>query len=62
MKKPRNRKKQILNYLGKVTLAFITTSLMISPSLAVDPAQATDQVISVLKVVQKQPRKLSIAH
>ena len=45
MKKTRSRKKQILNYLGNVTMAFITASLMISPSLAVDPAQAANQVI-----------------
>ena len=45
MKKRRSRKNQILNYLGNVTMAFITASLIIFPSLAVDSAQAADQVI-----------------
>lgn len=41
----KNRKKQILNHLGKVGVAIITVSLMGPPSLAVDPAEAASQAI-----------------
>ena len=43
-KKP-NRKKQILNHLGKVGMAIVTVCLMSSPALAVDHADAASQVI-----------------
>ena len=41
----KNYKKRVFNHLGHVALAVLTTSLMISPSLAVEPAEAANQVV-----------------
>ena len=45
MSKNKNRKKRILNHLGNIGMAFITLTLMTSPSLAVDPTEAANQAI-----------------
>lgn len=45
MREKRKRTKQILKHLGKVGMALVTVSLMTSPALAIDPADAAGQVI-----------------
>lgn len=45
MKEKQNRSKRILKHLGKISMALITVSLMTSPALAVDSAEAAGQVI-----------------
>lgn len=45
MREKQNRSKRILKHLGKVSMALITVSLMTSPALAGDPAEAAGQVI-----------------
>lgn len=45
MSKKQNRKKRILKRLGKVVMAIITVSLMNSPSLSLDSAEAASQAI-----------------
>ena len=40
-----NRSNRILKHLGKIGMAVITVSLMTSPALAVDSAEAAGQVI-----------------
>ena len=56
MVKDRNRKKQILNHLGKVGMAVITFNLMASSLLAVDPPEITTHVVGAegIKQVLKQ--------
>lgn len=70
MAEKRNRKKRILKHLGNVGMAIISFSLMISPVLAVDPADAASQVVAseggkkalntALKVARSKP-SLSVA-
>nr|YP_010516882.1 hypothetical protein ON958_pgp036 [Haslea pseudostrearia]UXN44664.1 hypothetical protein [Haslea pseudostrearia] len=65
MTKSQNRKKRILNHLGKVSLAILTVILMTSPSLAVDQAQvlgaeggsnaAKEALGGALKVAKSKP-------
>lgn len=38
-------RKRILNHLGKVSLAFLSFTLMSGPASALDPAEAANQVI-----------------
>ena len=47
MTKTKNYKKRVLNHLGNVSMAIITASLMVSPSLAIDidPVETAHQVV-----------------
>ncbi len=45
MAKNQNRKKRILNHLGKIGMAIVTVSLVTSPSLASDSIETASQVI-----------------
>jgi len=59
MAKQQNRKKQILNHLGKVGMAIITASLMTSPSVAIDPAEAVSQAIGAEGGVEASKKALN---
>jgi len=61
MAKQQNRKKRILNHLGKVGMAIITASLMTSPSVAIDPAEAASQAIGAEGGVEASKRALNAA-
>ena len=45
MAKTKNYKKRVLNHLGSVAMAIFTASLVVSPSLAVDPIEAANQAV-----------------
>ena len=45
MAKTKNYKKRVLNHLGRVAMAIFTASLVVSPSLAVDPLEAANQAV-----------------
>ena len=45
MTKPKNYKKRVLNHLGKVGLAIISASLVVSQSMAIDPVEAANQAV-----------------
>ena len=45
MKESKNYKKRVLNHLGAVAMAIVTSSLMVSRSLAVDHVEAAGNVI-----------------
>jgi hypothetical protein len=44
MREKQNRRKRILKHLGKISMALVTVSLMTSPALAIDPAEAARRV------------------
>ena len=45
MRKNKNSKKRFLNHFVNVGMAIITASLIISPSLAVDPLEVANQAV-----------------
>ena len=54
-------RKRLLKHAGKVCLAIISASMMVSPSLAIDPSEAAAEVIGAegSKIALEQALKLT---